>query len=58
MSTRVAVIFEVYDEYADPNHPSGLSEEGDMALSRHGIGDIVDVVKVDDDCDRVKDIVL
>ena len=39
---QVAIIIEVYDEYIDDDHESGLTEEGHDALL--GLpGDIVDI---------------
>lgn len=49
VSARVMVIFEVYDEYLEVDHPSGLSEAGDTALSQGRIGDIVEIKRVADD---------
>jgi len=44
---RIKVTFEVDDEYADPSHEMGLTEEGYLLLSDAIPGDDIQVERLD-----------
>ena len=43
---KVTIEIEVYDECADPNHETGLTEEAYMELMNAGLpGDVIEIRK-------------